>query len=345
MSSKQVKLNADGTYTPPWGGKFWIKKITGRVTSCDIDKVSRYSSSSNTVETKTTYYGGGLLSTTTNILPNTTSHAYRSSSFSIEDMKGKLHYFTIMDRYLGLKMEIGDLVTVIKSDFVQYPEATNENKNEIFTMQLKLIKNHTTDKEWVNTTGCNGRFFLSAKNILGNVIGIIAVLGIIVMLFPGLFIGLLSHSWALFNLGLFLFLTPMILAYLIDIYCTVVERKKANILLPYLATLALSNDGKVSESDLSAAYDSGKYFVRKLKSKSVAATLALFTGIFGGHKFYLGYKKQGIIMLLASVVGILLLFIPSIIVFIISIIESILYGTKSEEDFTETYVTGKRHWF
>ena len=37
------------------------------------------------------------------------------------------------------------------------------------------------------------------------------------------------------------------------------------------------------------------------KSKIVAALLALFLGGFGGHDFYLGYKKQGIIKIILTI--------------------------------------------
>ena len=40
--------------------------------------------------------------------------------------------------------------------------------------------------------------------------------------------------------------------------------------------------------------------------KIPAALLAFFLGVFGVHKFYLGYKKQGIIMLLCTIPGIVL---------------------------------------
>jgi hypothetical protein len=49
------------------------------------------------------------------------------------------------------------------------------------------------------------------------------------------------------------------------------------------------------------------------KNKWVAAALAFFLGIFGIHKFYLGKKKAGIIMLLGFFPGMLLI-IPLIAV-------------------------------
>jgi hypothetical protein len=54
----------------------------------------------------------------------------------------------------------------------------------------------------------------------------------------------------------------------------------------------------------------------------------------------------GVIMLVVNlVVGMLTCGIASIIVSIIGMIEGIIYLTKSEEDFYQTYVVQKRQWF
>lgn len=81
-------------------------------------------------------------------------------------------------------------------------------------------------------------------------------------------------------------------------------------------------------------------------SKKVAAALfAFFLGAFGAHKFYLGYKKEGIIMLLVFLFGWILLGIPSVIIGLIAIIEFILYLTKSDDEFERIYVIGHKPWF
>ncbi|MBQ0760183.1 MAG: TM2 domain-containing membrane protein YozV [Zhongshania sp.] len=79
--------------------------------------------------------------------------------------------------------------------------------------------------------------------------------------------------------------------------------------------------------------------------KIAAALLAFFFGAFGVHKFYLGYNKQGVIMLLTFLFGFILLGLPSIAIGIIAFIEFILYITKSDDDFDQTYVIGQRPWF
>lgn len=81
-------------------------------------------------------------------------------------------------------------------------------------------------------------------------------------------------------------------------------------------------------------------------SKKIAASLlALFLGVFGAHKFYLGYQKQGIIMLLVFIFGFILLGIPSMVVGVIAFIEFIMYITKSDDDFERIYVIEKKKWF
>ncbi len=81
------------------------------------------------------------------------------------------------------------------------------------------------------------------------------------------------------------------------------------------------------------------------KNKIVAALLAFFVGGLGIHKFYLGKNTAGVIMLICSVFGILLLFIPTAIIGLIAFIEAIIYLLKSDQDFDETYVKGDKAWF
>lgn len=82
-----------------------------------------------------------------------------------------------------------------------------------------------------------------------------------------------------------------------------------------------------------------------VQKKVIAALFAFFLGAFGAHKFYLGYNKQGVIMLLIFLFGWILLGIPSVIIGIIAFIEAILYIAKSDEDFERIYVEGSKPWF
>lgn len=77
-----------------------------------------------------------------------------------------------------------------------------------------------------------------------------------------------------------------------------------------------------------------------------AGLLAIFLGWLGVHKFYLGYNAQGFILLAVSLIGGLFSFgLAAGAVVIISIIEGVIYLTKSQSEFERTYVHGKREWF
>jgi TM2 domain-containing membrane protein YozV/cold shock CspA family protein len=80
------------------------------------------------------------------------------------------------------------------------------------------------------------------------------------------------------------------------------------------------------------------------KSKILAGILALLLGGLGIHKFYIGANGAGLIMLLVSLVGFALV-VPPLIVAIIALIEGIIYLTRSDEDFYQTYEVGKKAWF
>lgn len=77
-----------------------------------------------------------------------------------------------------------------------------------------------------------------------------------------------------------------------------------------------------------------------------AGLLALFLGPFGVHKFYLGYNTQGFILLAISLLGGLFSFgLVTGIVWVISIVEGIIYLTKAQSEFERIYVYDKREWF
>jgi len=86
------------------------------------------------------------------------------------------------------------------------------------------------------------------------------------------------------------------------------------------------------------------------KSPIAAGLLALFLGQLGVHKFYLGYTKEGIILLVGFFVSlflslILIGFIPLMIIGVVCLVEAIIYLTKSEADFNAIYVQGHKPWF
>lgn len=83
----------------------------------------------------------------------------------------------------------------------------------------------------------------------------------------------------------------------------------------------------------------------KEKSKIAAGLLALFLGALGVHKFYLNYTLAGVITLAINVLGIIVFPPISLIVCILTAIEGLIYLTKSDEAFQNTYVYAKREWF
>ncbi|WP_299223034.1 NINE protein [uncultured Psychroserpens sp.] len=80
--------------------------------------------------------------------------------------------------------------------------------------------------------------------------------------------------------------------------------------------------------------------------KILAGILGIILGWAGVHKFVLGYNKEGAIMLVASIV---LYFVTcgigTMVVSIIGLVEGIIYLTKSDEEFYNTYQVGNKGWF
>ena len=73
--------------------------------------------------------------------------------------------------------------------------------------------------------------------------------------------------------------------------------------------------------------------------KLVAGILAILLGGLGVHKFVLGYVTEGIIQIGISIVT------CGIAGGILGLIEGIIYLTKSDEEFYQTYQVNKRGWF
>lgn len=77
------------------------------------------------------------------------------------------------------------------------------------------------------------------------------------------------------------------------------------------------------------------------EKKVVAGILGIVIGALGIHKFYLGYTTEGIIMACVSVLscGFLAPFMG-----ILGLIEGIMYLTKPDQEFVDTYVNSKKGW-
>lgn len=107
----------------------------------------------------------------------------------------------------------------------------------------------------------------------------------------------------------------------------------------------MENYGYTDGSQPPAPYRSEK--------KLPAGLLAILLGSLGIHKFYMGYNKEGIILLLSTIIIIPLLTIFTCgvgsflypVVFVIPIIEGIIYLTMSDEQFDNTYIKNQKPWF
>jgi TM2 domain-containing membrane protein YozV len=74
--------------------------------------------------------------------------------------------------------------------------------------------------------------------------------------------------------------------------------------------------------------------------KVICGVLGLLIGSLGIHKFVLGNTKEGVIMLLLCFTIVL-----APVMGIIGFIEGIIYLTKTDEEFLDTYINGDKGWF
>ena len=114
-------------------------------------------------------------------------------------------------------------------------------------------------------------------------------------------------------------------------------------------TRGMSVDFSVENNQAKEVYLAVSNATASGKNKTTAGLLAIFLGGWGIHKFYLGYTVPGIIFLLVNTIGFaftwLLFWTPNFTVGLIVFIEGIIYLTKSDEDFEQTYVVGKKQMF
>lgn len=92
------------------------------------------------------------------------------------------------------------------------------------------------------------------------------------------------------------------------------------------------------DDGLSNAADSANQVLKADNKKVLAGILGIVLGSFGVHKFILGYTKEGIIQVIISIV-------TCGIGGLIGLIEGIIYLTKSDEEFYQTYQVNKKGWF
>lgn len=102
------------------------------------------------------------------------------------------------------------------------------------------------------------------------------------------------------------------------------------------------------EADVAEATVRRIYAARAEKQKDhiAAGLFAVFLGLFGMHKFYLGYNKAAFTMLAVTVIGsIITLGLAGAVVWVIAIIEGVIYLTRTQSEFDKVYVRGQRDWF
>lgn len=90
--------------------------------------------------------------------------------------------------------------------------------------------------------------------------------------------------------------------------------------------------------DIKIGYNEDEVRIKKV----ICGLLGIFIGAFGIHKFVLGYTSIGVIMLLVS----LLTFgVGFAVMYVIGIIEGILYLLKSDREFYDMYIANEKKWF
>lgn len=77
-------------------------------------------------------------------------------------------------------------------------------------------------------------------------------------------------------------------------------------------------------------------------NRIATGVVAIMLGALGIHKFMLGQNTPGLIMLLTTL---LTCGYGAFVMGIIGVIEGVLYLTKTDSEFRDTYVYGKKAWF
>ena len=88
-----------------------------------------------------------------------------------------------------------------------------------------------------------------------------------------------------------------------------------------------------------------------------AALLAFFLGGFGAHKFYLGYPTPGLVVLITTLLGYiggctgifcivtLPLFLLPCITSVVAFVEFVIYLSRDDDEFIDTYQVNRQEWF
>lgn len=110
----------------------------------------------------------------------------------------------------------------------------------------------------------------------------------------------------------------------------------------------LANEAKETAQDFTK--NAKETFLKTENKKVLVGVLAILVGGLGVHKFVLGYQKEGFVLLGISlaayalscvIIGLFFIWIPPVV----GLIEGIVYLTKSNEEFYQTYQVNKKTWF
>ena len=81
------------------------------------------------------------------------------------------------------------------------------------------------------------------------------------------------------------------------------------------------------------------------ENRVILGIIAIVLGQLGVHKFMMGHIVPGIIMIAITFAGSFVFCLGPIASAVIGIIEGIIYLTKTDEQFRQEYVIGKKQWF
>ena len=109
---------------------------------------------------------------------------------------------------------------------------------------------------------------------------------------------------------------------------------------------AFAEDAKETTNEFSTEAKDALNKTSGDNKKILAGILAILLGGFGVHKFILGYNKEGLILLgLTIVLSVFSFGFFGWLVWVFTIMEGIIYLTKSDEEFYNIYQASQKSWF
>lgn len=106
-----------------------------------------------------------------------------------------------------------------------------------------------------------------------------------------------------------------------------------------------------NQGNFQQPYQSPPPYLQDANGKKIlAGVLAIVLGHLGIHKFVLGYNNEGIIMLVLGLLGyvtacLIIGYFILLAMGIIGLIEGLIYLTRTDQDFFNTYIKNRKPWF